>query len=140
MFEDGIHVVVGEISPELLWDKDFISPYSDLVWVRYSDLVCVMYSFLEWGGEKVPLDMSCPVVDEIGEEEIIDESLQTDADIWGWGATSAMPEQYRIFNKVLVQHLELFILFSHSDKSRDELESRLCVCMYVSMYRCIWSR
>ena len=65
MFEDGMHVVVGDIRPEFEWASDLMSPYSDFV--------C--------GGENVPADMSCPVVEEMGEEEIMDESRQTEADM-----------------------------------------------------------
>jgi hypothetical protein len=65
MFEDGMHVVVGDISPEFEWASDLMSPYSDLV--------C--------GGENVPADMSWPVVEEMGEEEIMEESRHTEADM-----------------------------------------------------------
>lgn len=60
-----MHVVVGDISPEFEWASDLISPYSDFV----------------WGGEKVAADISCPVVEEMGEEEIMEESRQTEADM-----------------------------------------------------------
>ena len=73
MFEEGIQVVVGEIIPEWEWASDLMSPYSDLV--------C--------GGEKVPLLSSWPVVEEMGEESML-ESLQTEAERWGWGATRAI--------------------------------------------------
>lgn len=59
-----MHVVVGDISPEFEWASDLISPYSDFV----------------WGGEKVPADISCPVVEEMG-DEIMEESRQTEADM-----------------------------------------------------------
>ena len=36
------------------------------------------------------MDMSWPVVEEMGEEEIMDESRHTEAEMWGWGATSAI--------------------------------------------------
>jgi len=65
MFEDGMHVVVGDISPEFEWASDLISPYSDLV----------------WGGENVPADINCPVVEEMGEDEIMEASRQTEADM-----------------------------------------------------------
>ena len=72
MLEDGMQVVVGEIMPEWECARDLMSPYSDLV--------C--------GGEKVPLESNWPVVEEMGELEIM-ESLQPD--MWGgWGATSAI--------------------------------------------------
>ena len=52
------------------------------------------YSDLAWGGLKVSADMMlCPVVEEIGELEIM-ESLQPD--MWGgWGATSAISHSGR---------------------------------------------
>ena len=52
--------------------------HSDLLWAR---LLMSPYSDLAWGGLKVSADMMlCPVVEEIGELEII-ESLQPD--MWG---------------------------------------------------------
>ena len=72
MLEDGMQVVVGEIMPEWECARDLMSPYSDLV--------C--------GGEKVPLVMSWPVVEEMGEAEMM--SLdQGEGFMWG-PATSAM--------------------------------------------------
>ena len=73
MLEEGMQVVVGEIMPEWECARDLMSPYSDLV--------C--------GGEKVPLESSCPVVEEMGEESML-ESLHTVAERCGWGATRAI--------------------------------------------------
>ena len=77
MFEEGMQVVVGEIMPEWEWARDFMSPYSDLV--------C--------GGEKVPVERSWPVVEEMGEESML-ESLHTEAERCGWGATRAILPLY----------------------------------------------
>ena len=55
MLEEGMQVVVGEIMPEWECARDLMSPYSDLV--------C--------GGENVPLESSCPVVEEMGEESML---------------------------------------------------------------------
>ena len=63
MLELGMQVVVGEMRPELEWASDLMSAYSDLA----------------WGGENVSADISWPVVEEMGEEEIMEESLQGDA-------------------------------------------------------------
>ena len=76
MLELGTQVVVGEMRPELLW-----TPARDLM-SEYSDLACGS------GGEKVSAVISWPVVEEMGELEIM-ESLQPD--MWGgWDATSAI--------------------------------------------------
>ena len=66
ILEEGMQVVVGEIMPEWECARDLMSPYSDLV--------C--------GGEKVPLESSCPVVEEMGEESML-ESLHTVAERCG---------------------------------------------------------
>ena len=76
MLELGTQVVVGEMRPELLWTpaRDLMSEYSDLAWGS--------------GGEKVSAVISWPVVEEMGEAEMM--SLdQGEGFMWG-PATSAM--------------------------------------------------
>jgi len=67
MLEHGSPEVEGLMRPEDWPDNDFTSPYSDF----------------PWGGENVPVAMSCPVVELIPglEDDNMLESLQTEADI-----------------------------------------------------------